>query len=226
VHHSGKPLEVRHEGTYSARDLENMIMIPITHDLLLRPPNRRSSGLGQYKPNVNEGIYTVTSSQHPVLFSKVTLLWCPADTLTIKEYRIEIENMFADVLTTYVTTNTYYELDLTDEVFQDQIALLVQIKSTETNSKFKSEKILLKKVSQKNIDQERVLEDKLNSNSRDPKYWTEIGDECATKKFLYSALHAYYKAMINSSETIYRDKFNEFVKTEFNADPDFIRCFN
>lgn len=226
VHHSGKALEVRHEGTYSARDLENMIMIPITHDLLLRPPNRRSSGLGQYKPNVNEGIYTVTSFSHPVLFSKVTLLWCPADTLTIKEYRIEIENMFAEVLTTYVTTNTYYELDLTDETLQGETALLVQIKSNEQNSTFKSAKILLKKGSQKSIDQEHVLEGKLNSNSTDPKYWTEIGDECARKKFLYSALHAHYKAMMNSNETIYRDKFNEFVKTEFNADPDFIRCFN
>jgi hypothetical protein len=175
---------------------------------------------------VNEGIYAVASFQHPVLFSKITLIWCPADTLTIKEYRIEIENLFNEVLTTYVTTNTYYEFDLTDETLQGETALLVQIKSNEANSKFKSAPILLKKGSPTSIDQEHVLEDKLNSNSRDPKYWTEIGDECASKKFLYNAMHAYYKAMINSSETIYRDKFIEFVTTEFNADQNFIRCLN
>jgi hypothetical protein len=129
-------------------------------------------------------------------------------------------------LTTCVTTNTVYELDLTDETLQGETALLVRIKSNEPNSTFKSAQILLKKGSPKGIDQEHVLEGKLKSNSTDPKYWTEIGDECASKKFLYSALHAYYKAMNNSNETIYRDKFNEFVKTEFNADPDFLRCFN
>ncbi len=219
VHGSGKAVEVMDEGTYSTYDLENMI--PKTSDLLLRLQNRRPS----VKPNANEGIYTLTSFQHPILFSKVTLLWCP-DTLTIKEYRIDIENMFDEVLTTYVTTNTYYELDLTDETLQGEMVLLVKIKSNEPNSKFKSAQILLKKGSQKSIDQEHVLEGKLNSNSKDPKYWIEIGDECASKKFLYSALYAYYKAMITSHEAIYRDKLIDFVKTEFNADPDFIRCFN
>jgi hypothetical protein len=224
VHRSGKPLEVRNGGIYSARDLEKMI--PKTTDLFSRERNRRSLEIDWGKAPANEGIYTITSFPHPVLFSKVTLLWCPADTLMIKEYRIDIENMFADVLTSYVSTNTYYELDLTNELLHDETALLVRIKSNEPNTTFKSAQILLKKGSQKNIDQEHVLEGKLNSNSKDPQYWIEIGDECASKKFLYSALHAYYKAMMNSNETIYKNKFNEFVKTEFNADPNFIRCFN
>lgn len=223
VHRSGKAVEVSYVGVYSTRDLENMISI--TTDLLLRPKNRRSSWIRQNKA-IHEGIYTVASFQHPVLFSKVTLLWCPDDTITIKEYRIEIENMFNDLLTSYLTTNTYYELDLTDETLQGETALLVRIKSNEPNSTFKSGQILLKKGSPKSIDQERVLEHKLYSNSRDPKYWTEIGDECASKKFLYSALHAYYKAMINSQEAIYKDKLIEFVTTAFNADQNFIRCLN
>lgn len=208
VHYSGKPLEVKQEGRYSMKELEILFYKAQSN----YPFNYR-------KADVVYEINTLGENE-AILFSTITIFWCPIDTLIVKQYRVNVMNVFDDVLESYITTNTYLELDLQRPKIKGESALLVQIMDNKPSSVARSKLLVLKRA--KTIEEE--IEKKLRSDSTDPEYWIALGEECKNKVLLFNALHAYHKALMISPSTI-SNHFFDFAKTYYKPGLEVIGCF-
>ncbi len=210
IHQTGKPLEITKAGKYSV----DFWSKKIAHPQL--PLEKRDVKI--VNPVFPIKVVKPKNNSTPVLFSNVTLYWCPDDTIhSAPNYLITINNLFGEALVSYSSAKNYLELDLQNPLFENEQAVIVEIALKE-NNRIKSEQFALKKAKTKNDS----LIQRFKSKSMDYQELISLGDECVKQGFTFNAFHAYFKALQLSKDS--DQKFFGFIQRNISSDSTVLNC--
>jgi hypothetical protein len=227
VHNTGKPVEVKQAGVHKVATLESKVgtSTSVLHkytDFILSSnsaeakKNRLSAtGAVHRGEPVAEGAIRLhlPEKEHSGVFNKTAVINWDANDVA-GPYVITIRNMFEDVLVKQETPETSYVIDLADEKFSNENAILIDV-SAKSDPGSVSTRHLIKKLSPAELEKISVAIKDLQA---------EVGDETAMNKLflagfyeqhnlLIDAITAYEQAMKLEPEVpAFKDSYEEFME--------------
>ena len=227
VHNSGKPVEVKTAGVHKVAALESKVATSTSvlnkyTDFILssnsaEAKKNRLSATGAVhrgQPGTEGAIRVhLPEKEHSGVFNKTAVInWDPGD--VAGPYVITIRNMFEDVLVKEETPEASYVVDLANEKFSNENAILIDV-SAKSDPGSVSKRHLIKKLSPAELE-------KISVAIRDLQ--AEVGDETAMNKLflagfyeqhnlLIDAIHAYEQAVKLEPEVpAFKDSYEEFLE--------------
>lgn len=227
VHNTGKPVEVKEAGVHKVSALESKVgtsasVLNKYTDFIL------SSNSAESKKNrlsatgaVHRG--TVGADAEPIrvylpekenagVFNKTAVITWDGSSVA-GPYVVTLRNMFEDVLVTQETPETSFIIDLADDKFSSENAILVEVSSKADPSQI-SRRHLIKKLSPAELEKVAFAIKDLKS---------EVSEETAMNKLflagfyeqnnlLIDAISAYEQALkLEPDVTSFRDSYEEFL---------------
>jgi hypothetical protein len=163
VHSSGKPVEVKESGVHKVSDLEAKVktgssVLNKYTDFLLSSNSseakNRLSATGAVHRAIETAaikLYLPENQSAGVFSNKAIITWDRSN--VPGPYVITLKNMFEDVLAKDETAKNSYEVDLSDEKYANENAILIEVTS-KADPSLKSSQHLIKKLGAS--DQEKV----------------------------------------------------------------------
>jgi hypothetical protein len=225
VHSTGKPLEVKEAGVHKVSILESKIGTgsSVLHkytDFILSSnsaeakKNRLSATGAVHRGTERSAIKLLfpDKNQHAGIYNNIAVInWDGSH--VAGPYIITLKNMFEDVLTKEETAETTFKIDLSNEKYANENAILIEVAS-KADPKLVSNQHLIKKLSP--AEQERITK-ALNEFSR------QVSEETALNKFilagfyeqnnlLIDAISAYEQAIEMAPDVpTYKESYEEFL---------------
>jgi len=223
IHKSGKPLEVKQAGPYKVADLAAQVQGGGTSVLNKYTDFILSSNSAEAKKNrlsatgaVHRGLEDIKvylpENQYSGVFSQKAIINWSAEKGGAP-YIVLFKNMFDDELAKVETPENSVEINLSDEKFANESAILIEVRS-KADPKIKSEQHLIKKLSA--AEQERVTKALAEIKS-------DVNEETALNKFIMAgfyeenklyidAITAYEEAIKMAPEvSTYQEAYEEFL---------------
>lgn len=159
VHQKGKPLEVKQAGVHKVSVLETKVgtTSSVLHkytDFIL---SSNSDDAKRNKMSATGAVHRATSTapeairvhlpekDYSKIFNKIAVINWDADA-GAGPYVVTLKNMFEDVLTQVETATTSLQVDLNEQKYQNEAAILVEV-SSKSNARLVSRQHLIKKLS-------------------------------------------------------------------------------
>lgn len=189
VHATGKPLEIKEAGNYKVSDLEGKVkggtsVLTKYTDFILssnsaEAKKNRLSATGAVDRGENTPIQLLLpQNQHSGIYNNIAIIsWLGTD--APGPYVAMIRNMFDDELAQIETPETSLQIDLTDERFSKENALLIEVKSKNDPTQV-SKQHLIKKLAP--AEQENVKKS-LNE------IMGEVQEQTALNKFILAGFY-------------------------------------
>jgi len=226
VHKTGKPVEVKETGVHKVSALEgrvqtgNSVMQKYATFIMSSNEGEGSQNRLTATGAVHRGSpagapirVQLPDKDHSGMYNKRAVInWTAPD--IAGPYVVTVKNMFEDVLAELETSKTGLELDLSEEKFANETAILVEV-SSKSQPRQVSGQHLIKKLSPAELE-------KVSSAVRDLKQ--EIAEETAMTSLYYAtlyeqhgllidAIYAYEQALKLEPEVAgFRDSYNEFLE--------------
>lgn len=225
VHSTGKPMEVKEAGVHKVSVLESKIgsgssVLNKYTDFIL------SSNSAEAKKNrlsatgaVHRATETAAAiklllpeNQHSGIYNSIAVINWDGSKVA-GPYIITLRNMFEDELTKEETPETTYRIDLTNEKYANENAILIEV-SSKADPKLVSKQHLIKKLSPA---EEAKVTKELNE------FMGQVSEETALNKFimagfyeqnnlLIDAISAYEEAVKMAPEVpTYKESYEEFL---------------
>lgn len=225
VHSTGKPMEVKEAGVHKVSDLASKIgsgssVLNKYTDFIL------SSNSAEAKKNrlsatgaVHRAIETAAAiklllpeNQHSGIYNNIAVINWDGSKVA-GPYLITLRNMFEDELAKEETPETTYKIDLTNEKYANENAILIEV-SSKADPKLVSKQHLIKKLSP--AEEEKVTK-ALNE------FMGQVSEETALNKFilagfyeqnnlLIDAISAYEEAVKMAPDVpTYKESYEEFL---------------
>jgi hypothetical protein len=155
VHATGKPLELKQEGSYKVSDLEGKVkggtsVLTKYTDFILssnsaEAKKNRLSATGAVDRGDNAAIQLMLpQNQHSGIYNNLAIISWDGSKVA-GPYIATIRNMFDDELDQLETPETSFQIDLSDPKFSKENALLIEVKS-KSDPKQVSKQHLIKKL--------------------------------------------------------------------------------
>jgi hypothetical protein len=156
VHSSGKPVEVKEAGVHKVSDLEAKVgtgssVLSKYTDFILSSNSPEAKNRLSATGAVHRAIETAAIKLHlpdnqsaGIFSNKAIITWDGSD--VAGPYSITLKNMFEDVLAKEETAEPSYEIDLNDERYANENAILIEVTS-KSNPSLTSSQHLIKKLS-------------------------------------------------------------------------------
>jgi hypothetical protein len=223
VHANGKPMELKIAGSYKVKELEEKVgkgssVLNKYTDFILSSnsaeakKNRLSATGAVHRGETYAIQLLLPENQHSGIYNNVAVInW--EGTKVAGPYVVTLRNMFDDELAKIETTETSFQVDLTDPKFVKENAILVEVKS-KSDPKQVSKQHLIKKLTP--ADEERV---KTSLNE----IIGEVAERTALNKFILAGFYeennlfidaiAAYEDAIKLSPDVpsYREAYDEFL---------------
>lgn len=227
VHNSGKPVEVKEAGVHKVSALENKVgastsVLNKYTDFILssnsaEAKKNRLSATGAVhrgEPGAEGAIKVyLPEKEHSGVFNKTAVInWDPGS--VAGPYVVTIRNMFEDVLVKEETPEAKYLVDLANDKFSNETAILIEV-SAKSDPGRVSKRHLIKKLSPAELE-------KISAAVKDLQ--TEVGDETAMNKLflagfyeqhnlLIDAIYAYEQALKLEPEVpAFKESYEEFLQ--------------
>jgi hypothetical protein len=224
VHAKGKPVEVKEAGVHKVSELETKVgsgssVLNKYTDFILSSnsaeakKNRLSATGAVHRALETAAIKLVLpENQHAGIFNNTAVLKWDASKVA-GPYVITLRNMFEDVLTEEETPESTYTIDLSDEKYANENAILIEVRS-KADPKLVSKQHLIKKLSP--AEQEKVAQALKELTA-------EVSAETALNKFilagfyeqnnlLIDAIYAYEQAVKMAPDVpTYQESYEEFL---------------
>ncbi|MEX2230908.1 MAG: hypothetical protein WD824_02010 [Cyclobacteriaceae bacterium] len=225
VHVSGKPVEVKEAGVHPVSELESRVkagssVLNKYTDFILssnsaEAKKNRLSATGAVHRDISSAApikLILPDNQNSGIFNHAAVInW--DGTNVAGPYVITLKNMFEDVLIREETPETSYKIDLKDQKFAEENAILVEI-SSKADPKQVSKQHLIKKLSPAEVE-------KISSELK--KIMGDVSEETAMNKLfmagfyeqnnlLIDAIYAYEEALKLEPEVpTFRESYEEFL---------------
>lgn len=156
VHKTGKPLEVKEAGVQKVSALESKVgtsssVLQKYTDFILSSNDERRNTLtatgAVHRGNDDKSPIKLQlpDKDHSGIFNSIAVIkWEPGD--AAGPYVVKVKNMFEDVLADIETSETGIELNLNEEKYANESAILIEV-SSKSNPKLISTQRLIKKLS-------------------------------------------------------------------------------
>ena len=223
IHKTGKPLEVKQAGPYKVADLAAQVqgggasVLNKYTDFILssnsaEAKKNRLSATGAVHRGLEDIKVYLPENQYSGVFSKKAIINWSAEKGGAP-YIVTFKNMFDDELMKMETPENSVEINLTDEKFANESAILIEVKS-KADTKVKSEQHLIKKLSA--AEQDRVTEALAEIKG-------VVDEDTALNKFIMAgfyeennlyidAITAYEEAIKMAPDvTTYKEAYDEFL---------------
>lgn len=226
VHKTGKPVEVKETGVHQVSTLEgrvqagNSVMQKYATFILSSnegdgSKNRLTATGAVHRGSPNGAPISVQlpDKDHAGIYNKRAVInWTTRD--VAGPYVVTVKNMFEDVLAELETSKTGLELDLSEQKYANETAILIEV-SSKSDSRKVSGQYLIKKLSPAELE-------KVSAAVRDLQ--KEITEETAMTSLYYATLYeqhgllidaicAYEQALRLEPEVPgFRESYNEFLE--------------
>ncbi len=223
IHKTGKPLEVKQAGPYKVADLAAQVqgggasVLNKYTDFILssnsaEAKKNRLSATGAVHRGLEDIKVYLPENQYSGVFSKKAIINWSAEKGGAP-YIVTFKNMFDDELMKMETPENSVEINLTDEKFANESAILIEVKS-KADTKVKSEQHLIKKLSA--AEQDRVTKALAEIKG-------VVDEDTALNKFIMAgfyeennlyidAITAYEEAIKMAPDvTTYKEAYDEFL---------------
>ncbi|MDH5380696.1 MAG: hypothetical protein OEW75_07590 [Cyclobacteriaceae bacterium] len=189
MHAAGKTIEVRDAGTYKISELEAKVPKGsgvggkyadyLASKMTAEGQKNRLSATGAVHRALTSASINVYLPQSVQIYGQTAIIsWEPVEGDNVT-YKVNLSNMFGDNLLSEETTNTYYELDLTDNKIENNDVILLAI-STADDEDVKSEVIPIKKVKE---DKKAQVKQGLNE------LMTDVNEKTALNKYILAGFY-------------------------------------
>ena len=225
VHQSGKPLEVKETGVHKVSVLEGKIgtassVLNKYTDFILssNASNNKKSNLtatgAVHRAITNNAPIKVQlpEKDHAGIFNKVAVInWAAGD--VAGPYVVTIKNMFEDVLTQVETKETSLQIDLNEQKYANETAVLVEV-SAKSNPKVVSQQHLIKKLSPAELDKvanaiSEIRKEVTEETAMEQLYLAGFYEQ---HSLLIDAIYAYEQAVKLAPEVPdFRQSYDEFL---------------
>ncbi len=198
MHSGGKTLEWREAGTFKVSDLANKVPAGksvgakyadfLASKMTAEAKKNRLSATGAVHRGAGDEEINVYAPNSVQVYNQVAILRWDAlegDGIT---YKVQLSNMFEDVLLSEETNNTFYELDLTDPKIKDSSILLFSV-STSEDEDIKSQSIAIRKLE---------TDDKQKVDSGLGELMTDIEEESALNKYILAGFYEENNLLIDA----------------------------
>ena len=152
------------------------------------------------------------NKDHSGIFNTIAAInWVPGD--VAGPYVVSVKNMFEDVLAEIETSETHLQLDLNDQKYANENALLIEV-SAKSNPKLISSQHLIKKLSpaelEKVAEAVKILKQEIPEESAlSHLYFATLYEQ---NGLLIDAIYAYEQAVkLEPSVPGFRDSYEEFL---------------
>ena len=227
VHNTGKPVEVKEAGVHKVSALESKVgtstsVLNKYTDFILssnsaEAKKNRLNATGAVhrgEPDADGAIKVfLPEKEHSGVFNKIAVInW--DGTSIAGPYVVTIRNMFEDVLVKEETPEASYLVDLANDKFSNETAILIEV-SAKSDPGRVSKRHLIKKLSPAELE-------KISAAVKDLQ--TEVGDETAMNKLflagfyeqhnlLIDAIYAYEQALKLEPEVpAFKESYEEFLQ--------------
>ena len=225
VHQSGKPLEVKETGVHKVSALESKIgtASSVLHkytDFILssnssdgKKTNLTATGAVHRAITSKEPIHVqLPEKDHTGIFNKIAVInWTVGD--VAGPYVVTVRNMFEDVLTQVETQETSLQIDLGDQKYVNESAVLVEV-SAKSNPKLVSKQHVIKKLSPAELDKvanaiKAIRKEITEETAMDQLYLAGFYEQ---NSLLIDAIYAYEQARkLEPEVTTFRESYEEFL---------------
>ncbi len=217
MHSSGKYADITEPGEYTIEDMLKVLTSK-------KPPVLATT----LKFKKDEGPFLIDLVRNEendkplkIMFAPVTFFWCINRTEKLESdflYRVTIQSMFDDSLSTWTTKENYVAIDLSVESYAPENAIIIKVELIKNGVMLhRAKPLAVQRINseEKMSDEERALRSKLTTDSNVHQFWNEVATECQSKGFYFNALHALNKAWEISGQQKYRNKINALVAEKF-----------
>lgn len=222
VHSSGKTLELKSAGNHKVKDLAAKVNSGgssvasryadfVLSKMTAESKKNRLSATGAVTRG-DEAIKVFMPSSVDVFSEKALLRWNSLD--GEPTYIVTFRNMFDDVLMSIETTDTNFELDMTDERIAKENVVLLSVVDKENGAVKKSDTYAIKKLGDSGAEKVKGVLNELMS---------EVDEETALNKYIlagfYEENNLLVDALINYDQAIklapdvasYQEAYDEFL---------------
>jgi hypothetical protein len=222
VHKNGKPLEVKQAKTYTIAELDQKVSQGGTSvlnkytDFILSSnsaeakKNRLSATGAVHRGAPDELKVFLPENQYAEIFNNVAVInWEPIKSGA--PYTVSIKNMFDEELSKVETPETSVQIDLGDQKFANETAVLVEVKSKDGK---KSEQHLIKKLAPGRLE---TVKKQLNDEAADLKEETAfnkylLASVYEEKRLFIDAITCYEQAIkMDPDNPTYKEGYEEFL---------------
>jgi hypothetical protein len=225
VHNSGKPVEVKQAGVHKVSALETKVgsgssVLNKYTDFILSSNSAEAkknslSATGAVHRDISEASAIkvfLPEKDNTGIFNRTAVINWEANNVA-GPYVVTVINMFEDVLVKQETPETTFEVDLSDEKFASETAILVQV-SAKSDAKLVSKQHMIKRLSPAELEKVSAAMKEIKS---------EIGDETAMNKLLLAsffeknnlfidAIAAYEQAVkLEPEVAAFKESYEEFL---------------
>jgi hypothetical protein len=225
VHQSGKPLEVKETGVYKVSVLEGKLgaassVLNKYTDFILssnasdgKKTNLTATG-AVHRAITNNGPIRVQlpEKDHSGIFNKTAIINWAADDIA-GPYVVTLRNMFEDVLTQVETEERSVQIDLSEQKYANETAILVEV-SSKANPKVVSQQHLIKKLSPAELDKVAKAVSEIRQEVTDKTAMDQLilASFYEQNSLLIDAIYAYEQAVKLAPEvTDFRQSYDDFL---------------
>lgn len=223
VHETGKPLEVKQAGVHQVSTLEkkvgasSTVLQKYTDFILSSNDDRRNSmtatGAVHRGDNDKSAIrLQLPDKDHSGIFNKIAVInWDAGD--VAGPYVVSVKNMFEDVLAEIETSEKGIQLDLSEQKYANENALLIEV-SAKSNPKLISSQRLIKKLSPAELEKvaealKMLRQDMPEQSALSQLYFATLYEQ---NGLLIDAIYAYEQAVKLEPEVpSFRESYEEFL---------------
>ena len=225
VHNSGKPLEVKETGVHKVSALESKVgtSSSVLHkytDFLL---SSKSSDGKKTNLTATGAVHRAITTKEPIkvqlpekdqsgIFNKTAVInWSAAD--VAGPYVVTLRNMFEDVLTQVETNETSLQVDLGEEKYANETAILLEV-SAKSNPKIVSKQHLIKKLSPAELEKianaiKEIRKEVTEGTAMNQLYLAGFYEQ---NSLLIDAIYAYEQALkLEPEVSTFRESYEEFL---------------